>query len=196
MSYSRRHYHFRNIITLFAATAFTIFCFTKLHQANTTTIMASGTLSHLAVSIRKSASNDLTFSVTNNHDEPITLLRWESPLDPLAVKLGKVKLFAPADSKEALDIPIIMVRRKMPPGQESLVTIEPGATAESTIELREPLVPVDKLKGDVKVSYQGRWVSAWQKRADKISPKELEDLNAGEEALSGDYSMEPVTLNF
>ncbi|KAK6197022.1 NRPS protein [Pestalotiopsis sp. IQ-011] len=158
--------------------------------------MSNGALSQLAVSVRKSASNDLTFSVTNNHAAPITLLRWESPLDPLALKLGKVRLFAPADSKEALDIPIIMVRRKMPPGTESLVTIEPGETAESSIELKEPLVPVDKLTGHVKVSYQGRWVSAWQKRADQISPKELEDLNAGEEALSGDYSMEPVTVGF
>jgi hypothetical protein len=138
----------------------------------------------------------LTFSVTNNHDAPITLLRWESPLDPLALKLGKVKLFAPADSEEALDIPIIMVRRKMPPDQDSLVTIEPGQTADSTIELKQPLVPVDKMKGDVKVSYHGRWVSAWQKRADEISPEELEELNAGKEALSGDYSMDPVTVTF
>ncbi|KAH8198799.1 hypothetical protein TruAng_007022 [Truncatella angustata] len=158
--------------------------------------MSTDPLSRLAVSVRKSASHTLTFSVTNNHDAPITILKWETPLDPLALKVGKVKLFAPADSNDALDFPTIQVRRKMPPGQDQLVTILPGDTKESSVELDVPFFPVDQLKGDVKITCQGRWVSAWQKTADEISPKELEELNAGDEALSGEYEMVPVTVNF
>ncbi|KAM0807686.1 hypothetical protein AB5N19_08026 [Seiridium cardinale] len=193
MSYAVRHRPFGLILALLAAAS--ILWYSKQHRPTPST-MSADALSHLAVSVRKSASYTLTFSVTNQNDVPITLLRWESPLDPLALSLGVVKLFVPADSEDALDIPTIQVRRKMPPGPDSLITIEPGSTAEGSIELKEPRVPLDKLKGDVKVSCKGRWTSVWQKRADQVSQKELEELNAGKEALSGEYSVDPATLTF
>lgn len=193
MSIAGRQFPFRTILTFLAIIA--IIWYSKQQRLAPST-MSKDVLSHLAVSVRKSASQELTFSVTNNHDTPITFLKWESPLDLSVLKLGGVKLFAPADSDDALDIPTIQIRRKMPPDEGSLVTFEPGETKEQSIELKEPVVPIDKLKGDVMITVQGRWVSVWQKRVDEISPKELEELNTGDEAVEGEYSIEPVVVHF
>ncbi|KAI0121181.1 hypothetical protein BJ170DRAFT_688271 [Xylariales sp. AK1849] len=157
--------------------------------------MSHDTLSQLAISVRKSATNTLTVSVTNHHDATLTLLRWKSPLDPLALQLG-VFGFTPSDGGSALEIPTIQVRRKMPPGPDSLVTIEPGQTKEQELQLREPIVPLDKLKGEVTVSCQGRWTSVWQKRAEEISIEALDALDAGDEVLTGEFAITPVVLSF
>lgn len=193
MSATGRHHPFRILLLLLAVTAI---IWVSRNQRRASTDMSQDVLSNLAVAVRKSAAHELTFSVTNNHDAPITLLKWESPLDLSVLKLGGVQLYMPADSDDALDIPTIRIRRKMPPDHDSLVTLEPGETREQAIELKEPVVPMEKLKGDVKITVQGRWVCAWQKRVDQISDKELKELNAGEDALEGEYFMEPVILNF
>lgn len=160
-------------------------------------MIAADTLSRLKVSVRKTAPTTITFTVTNHHDAPLTVLRWESPLDPLAIQLGVVQFFSPADSSSPLDIPTMQVRRRVPPNQESLITIGPGQSVENSLELREPIVPIDQLKGkEVKLASQGKWVCVWPKTADQLSPKELEELGGGDEVLSGDISMDPVVVDF
>ncbi|KAI1850875.1 hypothetical protein JX265_004931 [Neoarthrinium moseri] len=189
----RRHCPLRTIISVLAALL--VFVYWTQHQPAPIT-MPEDTLSRLVVSVRHSGSYSLTFSVTNKHDAPLTVLKWQSPFDPSAVHQGVLKLYSPADSDMPLDIPIVQIRRRMPPGRDALVTIEPGQTAEHQVELKEPVVPIDKLKGDVKISGQGRWLSVWQKRADEVSAKELEDLGGGDQTLTGDYVIEPVTVTF
>jgi hypothetical protein len=185
---------FRILLAFLAA----IVVFRVWEQRPTTkvTMAAADTLSQLKVSVRKSAPVAITFAVTNNHDSPLTVLRWDSPLDPSAIQLGVLQFFSPPDSSSPLDIPTIRVRRRVPPSQDSLVTLAPGQTVEQSLELKEPIVPVDQLKGEVKVACQGKWLCVWAKTADQLSSKELEELGVGEQALSGDISMEPLVLSF
>ncbi|KAH8682614.1 hypothetical protein BX600DRAFT_544955 [Xylariales sp. PMI_506] len=151
-------------------------------------------LSDLVISVRKSAEFTLTVSVTNQGDGPLTILAWESPLDPAALQLGVVKLQV---AGSPLDIPTIHIRRKVPPSPESLVTIEPGQAAEQQIRLGEPLVSPDRLTGEVKVLLEGRWVAVWQVRREDLEPRMLENIGVGEEGgLTGPFSMEPHVLEF
>lgn len=154
-------------------------------------------LSKIIVSIRKSSSAPLklTISVTNNHDRPLTLLTWNSPLDPSALQLGLLK-FKQVGSGKLIEIPTIQVSRQMPPGRDSLITIEPRETKEQDIELKEPIIPLDQIKGDVEVSCHGRWMSLWKTKADEISQEFLEMVGTGHDAVSEDVELGSVTINF
>ncbi|KAG6365609.1 hypothetical protein INS49_007220 [Diaporthe citri] len=83
----------------------------------------------------------LWVSVKNTHPStPVTLLKWDSPLDPLALQLGLVSV-TPAGAPAPIDMPTIKVSRGMAPGPGSLVTLRPGESASSVVELRDMFVP-------------------------------------------------------
>lgn len=108
------------------------------------------------------ATPGLSVSVKNTHPStPVTLLKWDSPLDPLALQLGLISVTV-AGASTPIDMPTIKVSRAMPPGADSLVTLEPGESASSVVELREAFVPKDTwAQGPAKVSMKGRWGAVW-----------------------------------
>ncbi|KAI1769937.1 hypothetical protein F4818DRAFT_434771 [Hypoxylon cercidicola] len=149
----------------------------------------------LQVSVRQVSVTPpkLEIAVTNTHAEPVTVLTWNSPLDPLALQLGLLS-FVPAGSDGPIDIPTIQVRRKMPPGADSLATIGAGQTREQELELREPIVPLGRLRGTVSVACRGEWMSVWPSEADVISKESLENAGAGEDAFRGSFQSEAVDI--
>ncbi|KAI1214365.1 uncharacterized protein F4807DRAFT_407653 [Annulohypoxylon truncatum] len=174
---------------------------------------ADDVISKLKVSVRQVSARPakLAISVTNAHDSPVTILSWNSPLDPLAVQLGVVSFFAaapapapvPAGSENDEDdsgaspiqiqIPTIQIRRRMPPGPESLVTIGAGQTSEQELEIKGP--PLEMLRGRrVAVVCSGEWTSVWLSEADAITKVSLENAGASEDALRGSFRSEAVEI--
>ncbi|KAK7977229.1 hypothetical protein PG996_003299 [Apiospora saccharicola] len=149
-----------------------------------TTSMAS---SNLEVSIRQAGEHKLALAVTNTGDKPLNVLTWNSPLDPIALKLGLVELF-PSGSSEPIQINTIQVRRKMPPESDSLVTIKAGETKENVLEIGEPVVPSDKLQGAMTVRCKGTWMGVWS--ADEFKTEELEKIGSADETQFGDFEAE------
>ncbi|KAI0393225.1 hypothetical protein F5Y17DRAFT_433335 [Xylariaceae sp. FL0594] len=154
-------------------------------------------VSALKVSVSQASQDPpkLTIGVTNtNPEQPVTVFIWDSPLDSIAVQLGLVS-FTPEGQTEPVDIPTIQVRRLMPPKEDAFVTIEPGATEEREVLLREPVVPLDKLKGkgEVTVVVKGEWRGVWAGKKGDIS---LQTLRNGDDSLKGGFESEPAVMEF
>ncbi|KAK8133637.1 hypothetical protein PG984_005649 [Apiospora sp. TS-2023a] len=143
--------------------------------------------SNLEVAIRHAGEHKLALAVTNTGDKPLNVLTWNSPLDPIALKLGLVELF-PSGSSEPIQINTIQVRRKMPPESDSVVTIKAGETKENVLEIGEPVVPSDKLNGKMTVRCKGSWMGVWG--ADDFKTEELEKIGSAEETQFGEFEAE------
>ncbi|OTA57890.1 hypothetical protein K449DRAFT_385951 [Hypoxylon sp. EC38] len=154
-------------------------------------------ISKLKVSVRQVSASPpkLGIAVTNTHSGAVTILSWNSPLDPLALQLGLVS-FVPAGSDDStpIHIPSIQIRRKTPPGPESLITLGAGQTKEQELELKAPIVPLEKLRGRATVVCEGEWVSVWPSEADAITKESLEKVGASEDAFRGRFKSEAVEI--
>ncbi|XDG03587.1 hypothetical protein ABKA04_003202 [Annulohypoxylon sp. FPYF3050] len=190
---------------------------------------ADDVISKLKVSVRQvsgsgSSPAKLALAVTNAHDGAVTILSWNTPLDPLALQLGVVSFFTlsaasepevavPDGSEndnsaedngdggggkkkigEKIEIPTIQIRRRMPAGPESLVTIGAGQTHEQEVEVRGP--PLEALRGRrVAVACVGEWTGVWLSEADAVAKvSSLHDAGASEGALRGSFQSEPVEI--
>ncbi|KAI1135807.1 hypothetical protein F5Y05DRAFT_393332 [Hypoxylon sp. FL0543] len=152
-------------------------------------------ISKLKVSVRQVSASPpkLGIAVTNTHSGPVTILSWNSPLDPLALQLGLVS-FVPAGSDSPIQVPTVQVRRKVPPGPESLVSLGAGQTREQVLELRAPIVPLERLRGRASVACEGEWISVWPSEAGAIAKESLEKAGASEDALRGHFKSEAVEI--
>lgn len=145
------------------------------------------------------ATPSLSISVKNTHPStPLTLLKWDSPLDPLALQLGLVSVTA-AGASAPLDMPTIKISRAMPPGADSLVTLRPGESAISVIELRDTFVPKDTwAKGKAKASMKGRWAAVWPGLVKDELLGDLKKLSAlgggGDSVLTGDWESPTIDI--
>ncbi|KAI0534481.1 hypothetical protein GGR58DRAFT_516083 [Xylaria digitata] len=141
----------------------------------------------------------ISLSVTNTHPStPVTILKWNSPLDPAALGLGLVRIL-PAQTVEQFHIEPIKIKRLMPPKADSLVTLLPGDSTTSTIELRDPIVPKTLWDaGPAKVTIKGRWMAVWpgMTREDLlIDTERLQSVGAGVGSLIGDWESEWIEIS-
>lgn len=141
----------------------------------------------------------LSVSVKNTHPStPVTLLKWDSPLDPLALQLGLVSV-TPAGAQAPIDMPAIKVSRAMPPGADSLVTLQTGESADSVVELRDTFVPEDTwAQGKAKVSMKGPWAAVWPGLGKDDLLGDLEKLSAlgggGDGVLTGEWESPMIEI--
>ncbi|KAJ3578153.1 hypothetical protein NPX13_g2412 [Xylaria arbuscula] len=158
-------------------------------------------LANLQVDISQSTDSPhtLSVSVTNTHPSvPVTILKWNSPLDPAALGLGLLEI-VPAGGTEPIQIQTIKISRLMPPKAESLVTLRPLESAMNTVELREPMVPSDIWSaGPAKVTMKGRWMAVWPEitEEDLLSDTEkLKSVGAGAGSLVGEWESGSVEIS-
>ncbi|KJZ79541.1 hypothetical protein HIM_01010 [Hirsutella minnesotensis 3608] len=147
----------------------------------------------LHVTLRQTSSSPPTVrvAVTNGNKFPVTIVDYQSPLDPLALQTGLLSI-TPAGSSQPLQLRTIQVKRVWPPREDSLPDIKPGATAYNDLVLKEPTVPMEQLGKRAKVILKGRWMAVWPRSRDQISKEELE--NAASSAFSGEYSSQPLEI--
>jgi hypothetical protein len=160
---------------------------------------------HLVVSQVKPASPPtLLITLKNTNPKvPITILTWNSPFDALLVQLGLLIITPPASSTP-LHIPTIMVKRRMPPPEDNLITLEPGEDVSRTVEIGERFVAPEQWRGDgsggrAKVQLKGRWTAVWPgvKKPELVGTQRLETLGYdGEEGvLMGEYESDTLEID-
>ncbi|KAI1425826.1 hypothetical protein F5Y12DRAFT_744755 [Xylaria sp. FL1777] len=158
-------------------------------------------LTNLQLNISQSTVSPRTISVsvTNAHPSiPVTILKWNSPLDPAALGLGLVRII-PAGSTESVHIDAIKINRLMPPTIDLLVTLLPQDSATSTVELRGPFAP-DSLwdAGPVKVVIKGRWMAIWPELTKEellLNSERLKSVGAGVGSLIGEWESECIEVS-
>ncbi|KAF4546261.1 hypothetical protein BFW01_g914 [Lasiodiplodia theobromae] len=192
-------------LTLFALTSYYYYTATCVTSTKNTITMAAtpDLLSHLHVSATQSSTNPpiLTLTLKNTHPSTaITLLNWESPLDPLALQLGLVSVY-PLEGDEPLPLATIQVSRKLPPGRDQLVALQPGESRAQEVTLREPVVPFKKVaegpdgKKKVRVVCRGRWKAVWVAAGvEEVGDSALEKMEADEGAVGGQWEAEGVEV--
>ncbi|PLB54160.1 hypothetical protein P170DRAFT_431803 [Aspergillus steynii IBT 23096] len=133
------------------------------------------------ISLSSSPSPDLSLSATvhNPSSSPVTVLRWNTPLDPRAGVLG---VFEIHDERENQTVPIdtIKFNRKLPPSDEDLVEIAP----ESSVKVDVQLPPVKLQAGrEYSLKAKGRWHGIWEggkADVDGVMLDSLEGVERGE----------------
>lgn len=154
-------------------------------------------LSQLHVSLSQASSKSppaVSIKVTNNSPSPVTILSWESPLDPLALSLGLFSI-TPEGASEPMEIDRVMVSRKTPPGDDSLISLGPGESRENQVVLKEILVPAEKLKGKKsKVEVKGRWMGVWPKPRGELSGDAIEKGAHGGGAVAGTFASDSIEI--
>ncbi|KAI9038262.1 uncharacterized protein KD926_010918 [Aspergillus affinis] len=128
-------------------------------------------------------TTDLTITTTihNPSTSPITVLKWNTPLDPRAGVLG---VFDIHDEVENQSVPIDTVKfnRKLPPSEDDLVEI----AAESSVQVEVKLPPVTLHAGrEYTVKAKGRWHGVWEGNKGEVGGAKLESLDG--KAQGGDF---------
>lgn len=158
-------------------------------------------LENLQIDVSVTSKEPPTISVTVKNVHPsivVTILKWESPLDPAALGLGLISI-TPAGAAEPLRINTLKISRAMPPGANSLVTLGPGESATNVVELREPVVPgsVWTAPGQATVSLKGRWMAVWPdltKEELQEDGQKLQGVGAGVGSLTGSWESDTVHI--
>ncbi|GAP92035.1 hypothetical protein SAMD00023353_6100490 [Rosellinia necatrix] len=186
--------------------------FYALHATSPESTMSSSSSSSLsladslAISLSQTATSPPTLSVSvrNAHgSETLTVLRWNSPLDPAALALGLVSV-TPAGARAPLRMHPVQVSRRTPPTSDDLVTLAPGASASVSLELRAPQVPGDTWTGGggddkpATVALAGAWSAVWRGLAKEDllrDPQKLGKLGSGDGVLTGDWKSPAIEVS-
>jgi hypothetical protein len=154
---------------------------------------STGAIEGLVVTLKQSSTSppSVTVSVKNTNPDPITVLRYDSPLDSLALQLGLLSI-TPDGASEPLDLPRVQIRRKWPPSSDALIEIAPGESAENEIVLKEPVISEEQLGSKASVQLKGRWTSVWSKPKADIDMSSWNDMP---DVLSGDFASNNLVIN-
>lgn len=196
---ARSQFTFQTIFTGLFAFGVLTFLYHNLDQVPTSYKMAgqdNEVLSQLHVSLSQASKSPPTVSikVTNNSPSPVTILSWESPLDEIALSLGLFSI-TPSGASEPLEIDRVMVSRKTPPSDDSLISLGPGESRENKVVLREILVPAEKLKGKKStVEVKGRWMGVWPKSRGELSNEAIEKGAHGGGAVAGTFASDRIEI--
>ncbi|KAJ6443292.1 hypothetical protein O9K51_04471 [Purpureocillium lavendulum] len=156
--------------------------------------MSSNPIDKLAVALHQTASSPPTVraTVTNNNDHAITVLSYQSPLDPAALALGLLAV-TPSGASQPLELPVIKMSRQWPPQGDSLVSLAAGASMTNDLVLESPKVPVDKLGDMATVLMEGQWMAVWPKARGELSDKEID--KSTQYGFSRKYKTDELVIN-
>lgn len=153
-------------------------------------------LADLHVSLRQTSKSPPTVSVkvTNNSPQAVTILTWQSPLDQLALQIGLFNI-TPEGASGPLDLPVIKAQRKIPPNEESLVSLGPGESKENEVVLKEVIVPIEKIRGKkTTLELKSRWHTVWLKARSELTDEEIANLGDGGAAVSGEVEAKSIEI--
>lgn len=171
----------------------TPFFTTTTSSSSASSTMASSSPSkdlHVTLAQKSKSPPTITLRVKNIHPStPLTFLTWNTPLDPAILPLGILAVSLP-DSADRLNKDSIKISRKTPPAADQFVTLAPGEAREQHVELKRPIVPLDKVEGGkVVVRCGGRWGDVWE---EEVGPEEW-SARAGKGG-SGEWECEALEV--
>lgn len=110
--------------------------------------------------------------VRNSLDHPVTVLTWDSPLDPKAGLLG---IFQARDVEEEnlIQGDFLRLRRKMPPSKESFLEI--GGKKQVRARVTLPGLQLS-VRTEYAIECKGRWQAVWCRPMAEIDESLLESL--------------------
>lgn len=141
------------------------------------------------ISLSSSPSTDLSVSATvhNPSTSPVTVLRWNTPLDPRAGVLGVFDVHDEVEN-QSVQIDTIKFNRKLPPSEDDLVEIAP----ESSVEVDVQLPPLNLQAGrEYSVKAVGRWHGVWEAAKKDVAGVKLDSLEGLER---GEFSSNVVKV--
>lgn len=156
-------------------------------------------LSNLAISLQQKSVSPalLGITISNNNSVPVTILKWDSPLDPSVLQLGALSI-TPSGSSTELDIPQIKIGRRSPPGDDSLVELDAGATSEeNVVELKDMFVGKPLREhggGKASLKCRGTWRAVWGLKKAGVGQEKRELMGADDDAFSGEFESEAVEI--
>ncbi|EFY93841.1 hypothetical protein J3458_005523 [Metarhizium acridum] len=152
-------------------------------------------LDRLTLSLSQTNTSPPTVRVTttNESDRPFTIITYSSPLDSVALALDLLSI-TPDGAAEPLKLRTIQASRLWPPDPDSLVELEPGASATNDLVLKKPEVPMGKLGKKATVFVQGRWMGVFARAKDKISTDDLETMASQPDAFEGDFMSKSIEI--
>jgi hypothetical protein len=135
-------------------------------------IMSSATPLQFTLSQTTKSPPTLLITLKNTHPTTtFTILKWGTPLDASALNTGVFQL-TDAETHTNVPIDVLMINRKMPPGEESLLEIKPGEECEKEVVFDKPWMPSKKPAKYV-VKAEGEIEGVWEKAAKDITEEEL-----------------------
>ena len=123
---------------------------------------------------------DIQVHVENTSSSTVTMLTWDSPLDPQAGVLGLFQLRDTQDGSVQQG-KVLMVNRLMPPSQDSLVEIPARGIVEKTARLK--MLSLQSMRS-YEVTAKGEWKGVWNQPRAAIDSQTLEKF---EGASMGDF---------
>ena len=130
----------------------------------------------------------LLVTLKNNHPTTsYTILTWGTPLDSSALNTGVFTLVDEDSGKEIEQVDL-QINRKMPPSQDELVTVAPGAEQTVEVVLDKPWMP-NKQSAKYKVKAEGEFEGVWRKHKSDLTEDELYAY------LDSSYSGKKFTTN-
>lgn len=126
----------------------------------------------VAPSYRPGESVKLHVIVHNVAEQAVTILIWDSPLDPKASALGVFQV-REVGSGRVISGDAVKFARKLPAGREAYIEIEARQQTETWVTL--PPLP---LKAGKKYAVQtnGEWKGLWPQKIDVIGQDALDSL--------------------
>lgn len=168
----QRYFNVRN--TLIAAVTITLFGGYYISQSpNPSTFTMSQTSSEipgLSLSLAQVSRDPPTLRVTlknDNSDSTYTLLKWGTPLDDAALNTGVFKV-TDADSGAEIEQAILQIRRRMPPGQSQLTSVQPGGEESVEVVFDKPWMPETK-PAKYKVKAEGLLKGVWDRPKSEVT---------------------------
>jgi hypothetical protein len=172
MANFQRYFNTRNI--LITAVVFTLLGGHCISQSpNPSSLTMSKTFSEvpgLSLSLSQISKDPPTLRCTlrnDNPDTPYTLLKWGTPLDVAALNTGVFKI-TNADSGAEVEQMILQLRRKMPPGQDQLASVQPNTEESVEVVFDRPWMPESK-PAKYKVKAEGTLKGVWDKVKSEVT---------------------------
>ena len=145
-------------------------------------------ISAVASSLQGDTPLKVDVTVRNNAEHPVTVLAWDSPLDPQAGLLGIFEAVN-VNTKSTLQLPTARFARQLPPPPESFVEIGSHEDYKSTTVL--PTIGLISTGAEYRLEAKGSWRAVWSGTKDAIDEK---TLNAMVNANSGEFISNEVTV--
>ncbi|KAF1815636.1 hypothetical protein P152DRAFT_446681 [Eremomyces bilateralis CBS 781.70] len=113
----------------------------------------------------------LRITLHNPSPNPLTFIRYNSPLDPDILTLGLVRI----TSLDGEDVSIVAVHlnRMWPPDEADIVELGPGNEERQVVGLAEPGVELEAGRKYL-VWVEGSWMGLWGKGKAEVAEEEVE----------------------
>ena len=144
----------------------------------------SSNIPDLSISLSQISKNPPTLRVTlknDSPDTPYTLLKWGTPLDTAALNTGVFTITNAASGAEVEQM-VMQIRRKMPPGQDQLASVGPGAEESVEVVFDRPWMPETK-PAMYKVKAEGTLKGVWNKLKSEVTDDDTNEYT--ESPLAG-----------